>query len=294
MKDERLQNAETKFNFPPVNPACHSPSKQEIDAFRMKAFTLLKNHEIRFSSLLEQLKIIREVPIYIIEEKPAFSKVLEDSIIAMHQTISTLPGETIKVKGSFKRDSQAQRHSIPMPESFHVDSCSIQTGFPHPSQHHGWALHAELISKEHPLHVCMNDLAADLMPNGKYNTKAKELLKLKTAVFNTHAREFLELHCRLIFLFKKNENKSIEDFYEDLKSTPNPYAALSSRGMLEIKADEKVLVKAAEMQLNQFIHELEQGQLDASWMYNRLKTLLLNDIEYWEKQDLDSMSRQIS
>lgn len=280
------------------------PSTQELDAFRMKAITLLKHHEINFSSFTEQLNLIRAIPIEI--EKHSHAK----TIIAMQQTISIFPGETIKLKGSFKRYPESHCRSIPIPESFLLDTQSQQTGFPHPSQHHGWALSPLLLPKDEILMKKREDIALKLMPKGSLNSKAKELLKLKQQSFQEHLEEFLELHHRLhrAILKASNLKESSFDFFAPIKTHPNPYLCLSSRNeqvitqyiekssSIEDHSDYISLMGIASQQIlkinkplyealtvkqmQEFIWELEEFNTTSSKdMYQWLRKMLMSDIE---------------
>lgn len=202
------------------------PSKQELDAFRMKIITLLKHHEVRFTSLTEQLHMIREIPIVLIEDADA-----SKCIVALHQTLSLFPGETIELKGAFKRLPRSNYQSVPIADSFHMSTQSRQTGFPHPSQHNGWALSHELLPSEHPLIEKMEEIACELMPNARLNDKAKELLKMKQYCFGVHAHEFLDLHKQLnraiLRIAKIEKNQILDHFFDRLKMQNNAYILLS-------------------------------------------------------------------
>lgn len=168
--------------------------KQEADAFRVKFISLLKTQGMRFLSFSDQLHSIKVTPIQTVSENSS-------SVVSMMQTLRPFPGETIVLKGSFRRD--AKDTSVPIPDSFHVASESNQTGFPHPSQHTTWALSDQLIPicpmrMDHllllqPLYLKKNELAQELLPEGSLNTKAKEILKLKKEAFEKHQDEYLGL-----------------------------------------------------------------------------------------------------
>lgn len=291
------------------------PSKQELDAFRMKAITLLKHHDVRFTSLAEQLHMMREVPIVTLDN-PA----LAERIIAMQQTISPFPGETIELKGSFMRDLQSRCHSIPIPESFHISAYSQQTGFPHPSQHHGWALSPMLLPEGHALSGKMQEIANELMPKGVLNIKAKEMLKIKQQCFQMHLHDFLELHQQLnngllkaAKLDKIDGKELLDRFFANLKKENNPYMRMSMThwqivlhsfekarstnlplsllqqdyaSLMEdcyqkiLKTNRKLLEQLALKQLQEFIFELENANiLSVEEMQKRMRTMLLSDIE---------------
>lgn len=227
---QAIKEQRTKFSF--VNYVENSDeiaSKQEIDAFRMKAITLLKHHQVQFTSLTEQLHLIREVPIVAIEHTIQ-SKSIAESIIAMHQTISPLPGEMIELKGSFKRYLDTKVRSCPIPESFYINTQSKQTGYPHASQHNGWTVPHEFIKDSNELKK-MKELAEKLMPQGIWNAKAKELLKLKQHIFDGNLSLFLSLHKkianRLIEIAKTDPENTVNLFFEHLSTQSKVYHYLS-------------------------------------------------------------------
>lgn len=208
-----------------------APSKQELDAFRMKVITLLKHQEVRFTSLTDQLHMIREVPIFTIEET-LFSKVIAESIIAMQQTLTPFPGETIELKGAFKRYPQSHCRSIPIPESFRIVTHSNQTGFPHPSQHNGWALSPLFLPVSHSLAEKMKEISLELQPKARLNAKAKELLKTKYGCFENQSDKFLDLHQQLSLAMVKvanlAENQFLNAFFANIKKQTHPYNYLSN------------------------------------------------------------------
>src|SRR5207253_1623825 len=114
-----------------INTHSENCFRHEIDAIRLKATTLLRSHQIplTFSSLMHA-KI----------ESTADN---HSQTTSLSLIVNALPGTTIRIKGSFKRNPKSP--STPLPESFQLTFNSIHTGFPYPSQHHGWALDDALI-----------------------------------------------------------------------------------------------------------------------------------------------------
>jgi hypothetical protein len=283
------------------------PSKQELDAFRMKVITLLRHHPMHFISFSERLHMIREVPINM-KESSTLSKAL-DCIIAMHQTISTFPGETIELKGSFKRYPQSHCRSIPIPESFQLETQSRQIGFPHPSQHNGWALSDIWLPNDDSLSKKRDKIALQLMPEGRFNLKAKELLKYKHQCFNSHAQEFLALHhqlyCNLLHPLNPTAEKILGAFFDSLSRQKNIYNHLSTiqqqildsaaftasqadldfiqlmrQSYVEIaQTKREMMEKLALKQLREFIFELETLEINSSQeIYSWLRDMLQGDI----------------
>lgn len=94
------------------NSSLAEPFKQEIDLIRMKAGTLLRSHGIQFKSLAEALNSVREAPIQ--------AKVDIDNRIATLCLTLVLPNATVKVEGSFRRDSHGRILVAPISNSFHL------------------------------------------------------------------------------------------------------------------------------------------------------------------------------
>lgn len=301
------------MNFKEKEPSI-SPSKHELDAFRMKVITLLNKHDVGFSSMSEQLQMIREVPVVLIDKNSAAER-----IVMLHQTISPFPGEIIKLKGAFKRHSKNDSYSIPISESFQLNIQCEQTGFPHPLQRNGWSLSPKLLLN-HALNEKLKETAVKLYPKGSLNFKAKALLKQKHLCFDTHCEEFLEFHKQLnkaIVNAARIENmNNIDQFFENLKMKKNRYHLLSHLyyqaaycfdnsidgrnsqeetqndnllKMIEIsyqrimQIHRGLLEKIAEKQFYDFIDELEKPIPSSSQsMYEQMKSMLLSDIKLLE------------
>lgn len=299
------QNIHEKFPFVRFveNSTQLAPSKQELDAFRMKAITLLKHQAVYFTSLTDQLNLIREVPITIKESTP-HSKSIVESIVAMHQTISALPGETIELKGSFKRHLKEKNRSCPIPDSFHIHMDSKQTGHPHASQHNGWAIPYYFIHDPMILEK-MKEVAEHLMPNGKWNARAKELLKLKQHIFEIHRSEFLNLHRQICAAVLKNSNdiKILDNFYGHLQEQKKVYSYLSEINQSlflessEVKFEQasvhayiaemksafcnlnSILESLAIKHFNEFVSELENNEsTNPKWMESWIRDTLYSDL----------------
>lgn len=268
IEPEKAQYRPSLFIDPSLTKNDLQPSPFELDAFRMKAITLLKHQEIRFTSLTDELKLIREVPI-VVQESPSLSQTFKESIIAMQQTLSTLPGETIELKGSFKRYPQSNCHSVPIPESFRIKTEIHQTGFPHPSQRNGWSVSPLLLPSEGIAHEMRIHIAKELQPHGKWNQQAKETLKLKKLAFEANLDEFVMLHRRLNQKMLNNiyqDCQSILDtFYEVLSKNPHPYQYLSD-------IHQQILICAFEKKpCSHFIRPAEQAFIDLlTSMYQKI------------------------
>lgn len=159
--------------------------KREEDAFKMKAISLIQNHGDSFSTVAEAFHAVRNTPIH---------SQLSASVITLEQKFSPFPGETLILKGAFQRDP-----GMPIPESFKLFSESVQTGFPYPIQHTGWALSDSLIPRSPlrpdqlkllmPLLFEKEKMAEELMRKGVIQTRAREVLAKKEKVSPEKHRE---------------------------------------------------------------------------------------------------------
>jgi len=210
---------------------------QEKDLFRMKAISLMKSHG--YFSIEEVMRLVKETPIN--------AAIPESSIVTLHQTLSPFPGETIILKGSFRRDSKSHRRSTPIPATFELSTNSSQTGYPlHPLLHTGWAVPDRLIPNNlhHPDHLNhthrilkrKKQTAKDLNPDGKLIGTAKEHLKQKRKIFKDHSEHLLQLHQTLcLSLLNASSNnpipqsieRMVHDFFIRLKKTPSPIETLA-------------------------------------------------------------------
>jgi len=221
-------------------------SINEADAFRAKAVSLLHNHGIRFTSASEEFTSIRTTPIQASLQTQENQDKARKSRLLLKQIISPFPGEVIEFKGEFQRIDDAVSRSVPVSESFKISSKAHQTGFPHPSQHHGWAL-SDLLIPPCPQRFDLLDdfyliyqekqrIAQALLPEGELNRKAKDLLKDKKQVFEDNRVEMLKKHQTLALTILRaapsdvHESKAedvITAFFEHVKSIPQSYDYLS-------------------------------------------------------------------
>ena len=185
-------------------PSCHL-TQHEMDAFCMKAITMIKNHAIPVTSVRETLNFVKTQPIVAtVDVDQGVNNNSQTSIVSLSQTLSLFPGEVIELLGAFKRDSHSHILSTPITDRFQLSSKSVQSGFPHSSQHHGWALCDKLIpacplrmDRLPQLQFLLNEkkrVALDLLPAGELIGKAKQILKLKKQGFDEQKRLFLSMH----------------------------------------------------------------------------------------------------
>jgi uncharacterized protein YjbI with pentapeptide repeats len=232
--------------------------KQEADAIRIKANTLIKQHGICFQSIAEALTCVRNAPIQAVLDT-------ESATSTLYLTLNVIPGMVIKVKGSFKRNSQPSIPSRPISDSFLLVWKSIQTGFPHPSQYTGWALadslipsyphHLELLPILEPLYHRKQEAAVTLLPGGKLFEPAKQLLRLKMQVFEKNMSEWIQLHKALSIAIieaapadhvPKNSAEVVDAFYMNLEQQSFPLNYLME--MYDIINERAILAPHAALQ----------------------------------------------
>lgn len=211
-------------------------SRHEADAFRVKAISLLRNHGIRFTSVSEEFQTIRSTPIQASIHSSDLKRIL------MTQVLTPFPGETIAFKGEFQRDSESFHKSVPLRESFEILTNSYQTGFPHPTQYTGFAF-ADCMIPLCPLrldllkHFChffkiKEETASALLPKGRQISKAKEILKMKSLVFEENKVLLLTKHLEFSKSLLKaspnefqqeNDLNIINRFFEQIQSISSVY-----------------------------------------------------------------------
>ena len=209
------------------------PLTHEIDMFRMKGIMLLKNHEI-------------PVKIMDLSNTPVkFTGALDKETVLLSQTLLPLPGEEIQLSGEFIRKQGNLIRSLP--QTFNLLRKSLQSGFPHPIQHAGWAFSDALIPscplrpEKMPLFEKLlqrkNAIAIALLPRGRLNLSAKRSLELKEEAFKASKDKFLKLHETLSFAFldicpdsikPSHASDIIRTYFKKLNIAKNPLKQLSN------------------------------------------------------------------
>jgi hypothetical protein len=217
--------------------------KQEEDAFRMKAISLIQKKGIVFPSIETALKCIREAPIFISSsaQEPHAS-----SMITLNQTLTPFPGETIILSGSFTRNPNSPIPTTPISESFEIAAACTHNGHPFPLQHTGWALADALIpSKPHrleeiPLLKDLFDKKETIKDSLRHQKPLKKhaahLIQIKQQAADKESKLFLEFHQKLCFALlsaappasvKADSSKSMMEFFEFIQNQHSPYTSLS-------------------------------------------------------------------
>jgi hypothetical protein len=224
------------------------PQKQEVELFRMKAFTLLNKQEaLHPHALADALDRLRKSPIEVTENDLSHAniQISSDSIISLRQTICPFPGEEIELKGAFTR---ASAMSIPIKDSFRVSAKAFQTGFPDPLQSIGFTfsekflphylLRAYLIPEVDYILKKKQEIAEKLLPKGSLNAKAKALLQSRKNIFRAHKKTLLqELKKLMQKLFsQKHEKALVDDLFSLLEKKENFFEELSFIHVMTIKS----------------------------------------------------------
>ncbi|GAB4231823.1 MAG: hypothetical protein Tsb0021_10400 [Chlamydiales bacterium] len=209
-------------------------SKQETDIFRMKTISLANSSEIPLSLRESLHEMLWNTPIESMEGKESQNSGI--STVTAVQTLHPFPGEIIKVYGAFQRDRSSRVPSVP--KSFKVISAARQTGFPDPKQYTGFTFdHAlipefpnrlDLIPHFQALLEKKQELAAELLPLGKYNKPAKNyLIHHKELFFKQQGELFFHLenlmtaiitHHPYIDESSEQDILIVKSYYEDLEN----------------------------------------------------------------------------
>jgi len=207
--------------------------RQTLELYYMKIISLLEKNPLM--SLREARALVLKAPTQLAIDK-------QTQRLTISQQLIPLPGQCIHVSATFQIDPRTLNYNI-----FHSDFLSVeatQTGFPHPLQHHGWALSTALVPRylhrPHQLLYFPNffneqiKCAQELLPNGSLNQKARAFLNLKRQAFEEHKDEFLSYHHLLaLSIVEAAENvpeKLIEctsTFFKRLADHTAPYDFLS-------------------------------------------------------------------
>lgn len=225
-----------------ISELCHSamplttPPSQTLELYLMKMISLLVKSELLMNS--EAREIVRNTPFQMSLDK-------DRQILTISQMLEPIPGQIIKVGGGFKRDSRSSLHTIFLPEECEFSTHSVQTGFPHPLQRHGFALSDALMpinfaaseksSEFSSLYALKKKVALDLLPGGNLAPKARQLIRMKKQAFEADRSLFLRLHekqtlaiCNLNKASNLSQAVTIaKNFFELVNIHPHAYEFLS-------------------------------------------------------------------
>ncbi|MCE5295302.1 MAG: hypothetical protein LLF94_11920 [Chlamydiales bacterium] len=167
------------------------PKQTELDLFRTKALSLLLEQHVYELSMPEAIGLIQKTPISYRLDEGAY--LLQDNILQLNQILQPLPGVEITLTGAFQRDPFHPDLAIPVKSSFSCRCHIVQTGFSHSLQYVGMGLHEklfpqcilrpEMCPEVAALLLQKNALSKELLPNGKYFQKAKDLYLKRSVLF---------------------------------------------------------------------------------------------------------------
>lgn len=214
--------------------ACYLPVPADVDvrlrdAFIIKSAKLLEIEGFS-NNTGEALKIARQAPITASTDKTTKAATLL-------QTWSPLPGIRINVSCSTSQGSL-------LPQNCQISFQYVQTGFPHPSQHTGWALADQLIPpcphrldelKHLPELLKRKQMAAKaLAPKGAMMARAISLLECKKQAFHHNTIELINRHrdLAMAILSASGEASSatettVASFFDSLKHVEKPWEHLA-------------------------------------------------------------------
>lgn len=238
------------------------PTHREVDAFRVKAVTMIRNYGFPSTSMGEALKAVRQAPVQGASEE--ISNEMNSgnaTIVTFRQTLQPFPGELIVLEGSFRRDVESKVSSVPIPDSFRLFSKSSQTGFPHPVQHNGWGLSDKLLPPypdaidRLPLYRTLYEhkrkIALGLLPQGRLLAHAKMLLEHKHELYEIYHDELLTLHKCLALAIanaagKRKNTDSIEQIKHGFRTLKTGAAAVERLAQVYHRVDEAAITKPTE------------------------------------------------
>lgn len=279
-----------------VKAQAAKPSIDEINAFQVKANTLITEHGISLDLIRDALYTIKQAPIEATLNKTDIGERTAASIISMRQILSLLPGEVMELTGSFQRIDPSSNFSIPMLETFRLSATSTQTGHPDPRQHNGWALPHALLPvyalRPHqlpllqPIYQRRSEAQVALLPKGRLNNRARQLYVLKRKAFEKDKETLLKLHFDLNQAliescpstpYSEAANFVLPRFFEQLKDHPN---ALDYLGEAYQKINEAVAIFPNDKLREAYVTRLRPGLLteDAEGRFQEANTLLREEI----------------
>lgn len=261
------------------------PKEEELDLFRVKAMTLLQTEKTFPYSLEESISLVQACPIEYSLHEGAY--LLNGNAIELRMSLSNFPGIETKVKGAFLRDTFHPELVQPIKESFQISSFSFQSGFPHPLQYTGIALHEKLIPnfllrpqmcpKLERLLETKRHLSQELIPNGLYHAKAKELLRRRKELFMSHKMLF-DLQKKAIFTLidaaNLNEDEYLNNFFAQITQNSNWYEELAHASYT---FNERVIAGPIRTLQEEWL--LKNTNLIQKFSYQKCQDILLESIE---------------
>lgn len=217
-------------------------SPDQVDLFRMKAITLLKETLGIKSAILA----VKNSPIQEVWDETHSSQMI------LKQTISTFPGEIRILTAKFAQSNGGMLLNLDCTFSVH------QTGFPAPSQYTGGFVLPYFFIQEHlnsPLHLELmqekRTVANALLPGGEKYEKAKSLIFLKKEAFLAYKEEFLRQHLQFTLLLlgeafgeELNQEKKVTvfNYFDYLSKVSQPFEKMVevSEGILRNLKNERL------------------------------------------------------
>ena len=219
-------------------------SKQTLELYAMKAISLLGQHAF-----------LPHADASIIVSKTAKEMFIDRQKLQLtiSQKLTPMPGQEFDISISFQADPLTSKYTIPV--SHQITPIKIvQTGFPHPMQHNGWALADFLIPANLPradgfynldlLLKAKHENAAKLLPQGEYAQKQRNALKFKRAIFKDNPTKFTQLSQKLVEAIveaapQHRQPKGFHElsmlFYATAKAAAHPYDYIADANQLVIE-----------------------------------------------------------
>lgn len=219
----------------PIHEVPHL-SKQGIELFYMKVIALVEKHGILSNT--EARHAVRMAHLHTTINP-------ESNACTVTCMLTPFPGQSIVVKGSFEKSPRSTEYTIPNAKSFQLTFTSTQTGFPHPSQHTGWALTDLVPNYPHqldelpllkPLYELKQKFAHELLSNEPLIEKSRQRLRLKKQAFEKNKEQMISLHkqvCQSLIaaapkdLIPLDTNEVVDQFFARLGRIQNSYDYLA-------------------------------------------------------------------
>lgn len=298
IKIELPQKAFVQIDFPQqsssgnVRPLkCHSGSKNQISAPASEKISHLREavlpafqvhrqtlelYYMKVIALLERNKLLpnNEARYLVLKTPTMFEIDKQTHLLTINQILVPLPGQKIEVSATFRMDPRTLIFNIFESDNLFLEA--TQTGFPHPLQHHGWALSDRLIPqflhrpnliKLFPqLNFEKQSLAKSLLPNGSLAGKARLFLRLKREIFEKNKLELITYHKNLVKSII--EASSPENLSDKSREITNHFFTI-----LENHISAYDLLSSVNQTLMKYLIELPYDALEAAWLQGEVTTL---------------------
>lgn len=175
---------------PGIPVPSHDVTHEEIDLFRAKSITLVRNSQLN-CPVEKWIQSIQTTPIMRVVKIEGDQKENAEEIVTLQQLLPIDQGVLVEV--SFRRKGTHRLLSVPLQESFHLSKHPCKA-HPLPHQHTGWALGEELFTPPDGLAAEKLHFITHLAQNSLLAEQTKQLLSQKQSAFHQMPKRLLERH----------------------------------------------------------------------------------------------------